>query len=117
MWLTLLACTGIATVGEGDDSAVVATEFCADAPTLTWDTFGQGFLISQCDGCHASTSPDRHDAPSDVVFDTPTQAWALAERILAVATGAEPTMPPNGGVPEDDRTRLEWWLRCGVPGT
>ena len=117
MWRLLVGCSGVATVGEADDSAGVVTEFCADAPALTWDTFGQGFLIAQCDGCHASTSPDRHEAPVEVVFDTPTQAWAWAEPILAVAAGAKPTMPPNGGVAEDDRTRLQWWLRCGVPGT
>ena len=23
----------------------------------------------------------------------------------------------EGGVFEDDRVRLEWWLRCGTPGT
>lgn len=91
--------------------------FCADAPTLAWANFGEGFMRESCQGCHASTAPDRHDAPEDVTFDTAEQCWAWAEEILETATGADPTMPPRGGVTDDDRTRLEWWLRCGVPGT
>ncbi len=117
MWFLLLACTGVETVGEADSVALADTGFCSGAPALTWENFGEGFLLAQCNGCHTRTSPDRHGAPEEVVFDTPSEAWALAERILAVATGDKPTMPPNGGASEDDRTRLQWWLMCGVPGT
>lgn len=116
MWWVLIACSGVAVVGEGDDSAPTADP-CADVPLLTWETFGEGFLISQCDGCHAASSPDRHDAPAEVHFDTPAEAWSWSERILARAAGDDATMPPNGGVSADDRTRLGWWLGCGVPGT
>lgn len=99
--------------GETGDSG----GFCADAPTLTWANFGNGFLIENCQGCHASTAADRHDAPEEVCFDTVEQAWSWASQILALATGDEPTMPPTGGVFDDDRQRLEYWLRCAEPGT
>ena len=100
MWRLLVGCSGVATVGEADDSAGVVTEFCADAPALTWDTFGQGFLIAQCDGCHASTSPDRHEAPLEVVFDSTyardcLTVWVRGwSRIIGMKPLAGPTPYP-----------------------
>ena len=88
-------------------------EICLDAPVTTWDNFGAGFVTQHCSACHASTTPDRHDAPADVTFDTEEQAWQWAERILARAASETPTMPPQGGVSEDDRYLLEVWLNCG----
>lgn len=90
---------------------------CVDAPVVDWDNFGQGFLLQSCQGCHASTTADRYGAPEEVTFDTVDQAWAWADDILSVAAGEAPTMPPRGGVEEDDRVRLVWWLACGVSGT
>jgi uncharacterized membrane protein len=85
---------------------------CADLPVLTWDNFGQGFLIENCQACHASSSPNRNGAPEDVTFDTEEQALAWADAILATAGGEAPRMPPEGGVSDDDRQRLEIWLNC-----
>lgn len=86
-------------------------------PVLAYTNFGEGFLRESCQGCHASTTLDRHDAPEDVTFDTVEQVWEQADDILRTATGDDPSMPPQGGVSADDRTRLLWWLQCGVPGT
>lgn len=85
-------------------------------PRQSWETFGQGFVTSQCQGCHASSAPDRFGAPEAVVFDTEGDVIALSGRILARATGPEADMPPAGGPTEDDRIRLERWLRCDLPG-
>jgi hypothetical protein len=51
------------------------------------------------------------------VFDSEEDVWRVAPAILEMATGEEPLMPPRGGVPEDDRYRLEVWLTCdeGAP--
>jgi len=101
-----------------DTATDTATEaFCSDVYAVTWNSFGQGFLFGNCNGCHAATAKNRHDAPESVTFDTVEEAWAWSSRILARATGDDPTMPPEGGVHEDDRIRLEWWLRCGETGT
>lgn len=102
-----------------EDTALLdsADPFCADAPVVTYNNFGEGFLLANCQSCHASTAPDRHEAPEDVTFDTVEQAWAWAGAILAAATGEAPEMPPRGGIDEDDRVRLEWWLRCAEGGT
>jgi hypothetical protein len=102
---------------DTDDPADTAAAFCDGVPTLAYTNFGEGFLRENCQGCHASTAPDRYDAPEDVFFDTVEDAWAWSARILARSTGDDPSMPPQGGVTADDRTRLEWWLRCGTPGT
>lgn len=97
--LTLLGC------GDPEDP-------CAEAPIVTWETFGQGFVTERCQSCHASTAPPRDGVPAGIHFDTEEQTRALSDAILRVATGETPTMPPQGGVPEDDRERLEVWLSC-----
>lgn len=102
----LLACAG----GESADP-------CADAPTLSWENFGAGFVTQSCQSCHASTSAERNGAPEGVVFDSADEVWAQRDRVLAVATGEAPTMPPEGGVEEDERLKLELWLSCAEPGT
>jgi mono/diheme cytochrome c family protein len=140
MFLFLLACdaavppTGVDTAGDsappdvpdsgGDSSSGdidtapdTAASACAGAPVVTWNSFGDGFMRENCQGCHASTAPDRHGAPEAYAFDTVEDAWRHAERVLARSAGADATMPPQGGVSEDDRTRLVWWLQCGTPGT
>lgn len=105
---------------EGDDSTPVVTEdaFCADAPTVTWETFGAGFLTENCRTCHSAGTPDRHDAPEGVDFDTVEEAWTWGARILerTLAEDVEQLMPPMGGLTEDDKYLLEVWLTCGTEG-
>ena len=108
MILLLLACAGGPTETGADP--------CADEPSVSWESFGAGFVTENCQVCHASTSPDRHDAPDDVTFDTAADVWAHQDQVLASATGDSPTMPPLGGVSEDDRHKLEVWLSCGIDG-
>ena len=88
-------------------------EICVDAPVVTWANFGRGFVTQHCQACHASTAADRHDAPEEITFDTEEQVWALADRILARTLGEAATMPPQGGVSDDDLYLLEVWLTCG----
>jgi uncharacterized membrane protein len=95
----------------------VVSECDSGIPALTWDNFGQGFLLENCQSCHAGSAQNRHDAPEKVTFDNKAQAWYWAERILARALGDEADMPPAGGVSEDDKQRLEWWLTCAEVGT
>lgn len=108
----LTACTRGSSSAPTGDTASDQPAICVGAPVVTWDNFGSAFLIQSCDACHAATAPDRQGAPESAVFDTEEQALALADRILARAAGDEPTMPPMGGVSEDDRTLLEIWLTC-----
>lgn len=113
MWLGIfLSCTGS---DGGGETAV--DPLCVDAPVVTYETFGAGFLRENCWSCHARTSPDRQGAPTFVVFDTVDEVWALHERILQLAVPDDPQMPPQGGTTADDRARLEIWLRCAEEGT
>ena len=95
-----------------ETGAPMADAGCEEVPLLTWENFGAGFLIENCQSCHASTNPDRRGAPAGVVFDSLEQTLAHRSTILARATGASPSMPPQGGVSDDDRERLRIWLTC-----
>lgn len=104
--------------GLGDSAAAVDTEaeFCDGAPLMTYENFGAGFVTENCQACHASTTVNHYGAPENVTFDTREQCWQWRDRILARAGVDDPTMPPNGGVTDDDRLRLRWWLICAPEG-
>mgnify|MGYP005743601673 CR=1 FL=1 len=102
---------------EETGETAVDTGFCAGVPLVNYYNFGEGFMTENCQGCHASTAADRYDAPEHVTFDTVEQVWGWSERILSRSAGDDASMPPAGGVSEDDRTKLEWWLLCAEEGT
>jgi uncharacterized membrane protein len=105
MLFLLLAC-------EGAEVDTYADSFCQDVPRLEWENFGDGFMTQNCQPCHASTSAARYGAPEDTIFDTEEETLALADRVLARATGDDADMPPAGGVEDDDMLKLEIWLTC-----
>ena len=103
-WCTLAALCGLAGCAE-------AAAECEDEPVLAWENFGDGFFTEYCQGCHATTSPDRFGAPTAVVFDDEATVRASdADLVELVRSGA---MPPGGGVPAADVELLASWLRCG----
>lgn len=106
-----------ATGSDTGDVGSPAPDFCDDAPTLSWNNFGQGFIREACQGCHATGVPNRYGAPESVVFDSVELTWAQADRVLARASGEYPSMPPLGGTHASDRAKLEYWLLCGEPGS
>jgi hypothetical protein len=113
--LLVLVFAGSACDTDGDVAVVEdAPSPCDIAPVTTWDNFGQAFLASQCNGCHARTSPNRHGAPLAYTFDTESEVLQWRDVILGAATGDAPSMPPAGGVREEDRARLTVWLTCDL---
>ena len=84
---------------------------CRQPPT--YDTWVQGFLEGKCQSCHASTAPNRHGAPASVFFDSEEAAIAWSDRIYSTIF-EEGSMPPSGGVTNDDRILLEQWLECSI---
>lgn len=111
IFLLLAACDGgdgSSTDQDPDDPRAI----CKDAPTVTWENFGEGFIKEACQPCHATTAIDRHDAPPTVFFDTEDDVWRWAPQVVDVTTGEAPTMPPQGGVSDEDRYLLEVWLTC-----
>ena len=106
MWLLLLlACQG----GNADDTGNYSV--CDPTFPVTWDNFGEEFMATNCDGCHASETRDRNGAPESVTFDTEYQAMTQADAIIRTVLDAA-SMPPAGGVLDDDAVLLDLWLGC-----
>ncbi len=82
---------------------------CRQPPT--YNSWVRGFLEGKCQSCHASTAPNRHGAPPNVFFDSEMAAEEWRERIYATIF-EEGSMPPSGGVTQDERILLEQWLDC-----
>ena len=91
----------------------ISTEGCDDAPMVTWDNWVESMIITHCQGCHASSSPNRYGAPLEIHFDHKEAAYDLADRIY-IRTLEQEDMPPAGGILEEDLYLLDIWLRCSV---
>jgi uncharacterized membrane protein len=98
-------------------SVADSAETCDDAPYADWNSFGHGFVIENCQACHAAEGDGRQGAPEDVRFDTPDDVWVRADRVLVRAAAEPPSMPPMGGTSESDRVLLRAWLECGDSGS
>ena len=85
---------------------------CETAQVVTWASFGEGFMIENCQSCHSSTSPNRYGAPMDVQFDSHEDVLSWSDSILELSVGHNPSMPPGGGVSDSDLMLLEDWLIC-----
>ncbi len=83
-----------------------------DLPVLSWESFGQGFFEAYCQGCHSSNVSDRRGAPPGITFDSEDAALASSAAITSSTLSEAPTMPPGGGVPDDERALLTAYLRC-----
>lgn len=94
----ILAC------GKSNDTAD-----CFDAPT--YSSWAKGFLIGKCQPCHASTAPNRFGAPEKVIFDDRSDVLRQLSDIKS-AVLERGSMPPSGGVTDDERLLLEAWLEC-----
>ncbi|MGE0397255.1 MAG: hypothetical protein AB7T06_11085 [Kofleriaceae bacterium] len=84
---------------------------------LTYDNFGELFMLDWCRGCHSSALPEgmRQDAPLALDFEDLETIRELAPMIAAKATGPMPVMPPAAGPSDDERALLAEWLACGAP--
>lgn len=103
---------------EGPSGAV-----CPTASSLTYDSFGRGFMEDYCTRCHSSalTGAARNGAPSDHNFDTLANIHAVPLEHIDEEAAAGPShvntaMPPSGAMPtEDERRQLGEWLACDAP--
>jgi len=95
--------------GGGDGSNVE----CDESIEINYETWGEGFLATHCQGCHASGAPYRYGAPANITFDTESQMVLLYDSVWRT-TVEERVMPPAGGVSEDDLYLLQQWLVCGL---
>ncbi len=109
----VLVALGLVACGSDADPSGPVDADCGDqVPLVSWETFGEGFLSTYCQGCHAQASVNRQGAPQSIIFDTEQDALENKAGILAAATSDPSTMPPNGGPTDGDREKLGIWLTC-----
>jgi hypothetical protein len=90
---------------------------CPPDSALTWENFGQPYMLSWCTSCHSSALDEEHRAlaPLDVNFDDLDGVRAQAEQIWNRSGDQNNTMPPAGVAPALERAQLGEWLACGAP--
>lgn len=107
--LPLTALSGLtACPGFGDKS--LAELSGVESATTTYLNGARAALEANCTRCHGD--PLTGGAPFPL--DTYERASAKADRIRARAVLAK-TMPPGGGVPDDDLALLDDWVQSGAP--
>ena len=94
---------------------------CPPQSVLTFENFGEPFLLTWCTPCHSShladvgDPNDRQDAPVGVDFDTYDHYIDWDVGVYDRAAGASTQMPPAGGPTEEERAMLAEWIACGSP--
>ncbi|AKT37896.1 c-type cytochrome [Chondromyces crocatus] len=96
---------------------------CPPDSTLTWESFGQGFMETYCMSCHSSSlsGSARKGAPVEHDYDTLEASREAGAEHIDRTTAAGPArvnrrMPPVYPEPsEDERRMLGEWLACGMP--
>lgn len=99
-------------------SAAIKSE-CEEGTSLTYENFGEGFMLSYCVSCHGSEieRDQRFGAPINVNLDTYEDMSIHRRDILKTAARkTNPKMPPSRHVPLEERELLSEWIKCGVPG-
>lgn len=121
----LVGCDAVSWLPHGDPPAptdtttdAVVTGDCPPDSTLDYANTGEGFIRTWCLSCHSATvtGASRQGAPAGVDFDTYDDVVQWLDRIEARATGENASMPPAGGVFEQDLVLFEEWVACGGPG-
>lgn len=124
--VALLSVAAFALPSCGSDSEAKGGPSGATCPTdstLTYETFGKGFMEDYCTRCHSSvlSGDARNGAPSDHNFDSlveiqATPAEHIDEQAAAGPDRVNTTMPPSSPRPtEEERRQLGEWLACGTP--
>lgn len=115
--LELFAVTGAFVMLLGCKETTLEEHPCPpERTTLTYETFGRGFMEAYCQQCHGAASKDRRGAPSGYDFATVDEIRRYRGRIFSRAAAGNTTMPPGPDDPPiEERRRLADWLACGAP--
>ena len=111
---------GIADIPERPEIKKAAeSSSCRDGTTLTYENFGEAFMVSYCVNCHSSEveDDDRLGAPENINLDSYENITTHRRSILKTAAQKRnPTMPPSRHISLEERELLSEWLNCGAPG-
>lgn len=117
--LAIAGCTKEGDAPEGPPVRVpIQTDDVPCPPTsfLSWENFGEPFLLSQCTACHSTALPEgaRQNAPLGVDLDGYENARTWGSRVF-VRAAMDTTMPPAFIDIPGERELLAEWLRCDAP--
>jgi hypothetical protein len=110
---SLAVLLGVCVLVGCDVPEEVVADACPDDTVLTYENFGEPYLLTWCVSCHSSwvAEADRQDAPDGVDFDTYGGFAPYADTAAHLSMIQE--MPPAGGPTADDRARFTEWVACG----
>ncbi len=100
--------------GSKTSTAAVVSSACPEdtgGGYPTWSGFGESFFAGRCASCHAESAPDRFGAPEGVTFDTEDDILRQLEQVQRTVLDS-PSMPPGGGLREEEVERLASYLAC-----
>lgn len=120
-WLRALALL-VPLAGCNEEEGTPSGAICPEGSTLTWDSFGKGFMDSYCVRCHSTklTGAARQGAPNDHNFDSVEllrdELDYTDEQAAAGPDSVNTAMPIGAPTPtEAERRMLGEWLACGAP--
>lgn len=98
--------------GCGEDEGTPTGSTCpSEGSALTYDTFGQDFIATNCLACHSG-----QEQPTLTSQAAIQQNADLIDRMAASGPSATNTlMPENASVSTEERKKLGEWLACGAP--
>jgi len=115
------ACGGVLAGCTTDGSTPPPATDCPPASVLTWENFGEPFLLTWCTPCHSSYLMDigdpneRQDAPVGSDFDGYDHYIDWETKVYERAAAENSQMPPAGGPTAEERAMLAEWIACGSP--
>ena len=100
---------------SGDKTDPVHTLEPVTDQVVTYETHIAPIMETRCLGCHSITrqGADRNGAPVGVNFDTYADMVQWSDRALARILAG--TMPPGGGVTEEEQSSFQTWVDNGRP--
>jgi uncharacterized membrane protein len=99
---------------KGKEASIIE---CPEDSFLTYENFGQPFMLTWCTPCHSSylfTEEERQEAKEGVNLDSYEDLLTHSETIQIFAVDTD-KMPPAGGPSDDERDLLAEWIACGMP--
>ena len=84
---------------------------CSDDPYApTYENWAEGFFLSKCLPCHGEAVQEVFGAPN-IQLASYSDVYHLRDTIRRFVL-EEQSMPPGGGLFEDEKLMLEQWLDC-----
>jgi mono/diheme cytochrome c family protein len=100
-------------VACGDDLGDPTGSTCPSDSELTYESFGQEFMATNCLSCHGSGGPE---SPTLSSLDQIRSHKDEIDRAAASGpNGTNTFMPDGGSIPTEERRKLGEWLACDAP--